>query len=267
VPRLPVKPTTTSVPSTPTETPNALQTLQAAFKEVDEQFQKMFRANIAYNVPKRMELEETIVIELLLKPSLYQEGLATQLVEGNNFLTSTAEAGQLATQMVEKSGLVTSTAKPGQPVTQGGQEVDVVTGNVIITPRMKAVLKSLKTGAFEVQELHDNAEQPISSLEATSWRWSITAKEPGAQTLELVISRLIKQGDNEYWREVEAYRADINVQVTAAQRFRSLDWKWFLGIIVTALLIPLFFRWYDTQRKVVDEPKQSKPPRRKNQKK
>jgi hypothetical protein len=46
-----------------------------------------------------------------------------------------------------------------------------------------------------------------------------------------------------------------------------LDWKWFLGIIVTALLIPLFFRWYDAQRKVVDEPKPSKPPRRKNQKK
>jgi LysM repeat protein len=264
VPRLPIRrPTATSALITLTATPNAIQTLQAAFNEVDRQFQESIRANIAYNVPKTMKLEETITIELLLKPSMYQEELATQLVEGNNFLTSTAEAGQLATQIVVGRGFLTSTAEPGQPVTEHGEEVAVVTGDVIITPRMKAVLRSLKPGAFEIQELHDSAEQPISSMDTTKWRWSVTAKELGEQSLEIEISRLIEQDNNEYWREVEAYRADINVQVTSSQWIKSLDWKWIIGILVTALLIPLFFRWYDRRKKEIDEHKQPKPSKQK----
>ena len=240
----------TNTPTTqiPTLTPNMTQTIQAVFDEVDTQFKESLRANIAYNVPKTMKLGEPITIELLLKPSQYQFEQATQLVEQNNFLTSTAEAGMLATKVIEEGGFLTSTAAPGQPVGKRGEEQKVITSDVIITPLMKAELKSLKSGVFEIQEFSSTV-QPIGSIDTTKWRWSITAKESGEQSLELVISRLIKQDDNEYWREVEAYRADINVQVTASMWFKSLDWKWILGILVTALFIPLFFRWYDLRQK------------------
>ena len=211
----------------------------AALKEVDQQFQESLRSNIAYNAPKTMKLDETITIELLLNPSLSQE--------------------QLATQLVERSDLLTSTMEPGQLLTEQGGEVEIVTGRVTITDRMKAVLKSQKLGAFEIQELHDSAEQPISSVNTSKWRWSVTSKEQGEQTLELILYRLIKYDDNEYWYEVEAYRADISVKVTVSQWLASLDWKWFLGILVTALLIPLFFRWHDRRKKKADEQKETRP--------
>jgi hypothetical protein len=231
--------TDTPMHRTQTVTPNLTETLQSAFNEVDRQFQDSVSSNIAYNAPKTMKLNETITVELLLNPSLSQEQLVTQLVERSDFLTSTAE--------------------PGKLVTEQGEEIDVVTSEVIITDRMKAVLRSRKSGAFEIQELHDNADQPVSSVDTTKWRWSVTAKEHGEQILELVVYRLIKYADKEYWREVETYKADINVRVTASQWLGSLDWKWIIGILATALIIPLFFRWYDRTRKIADEQKESTP--------
>ncbi len=240
-------PTNTPPLGEATSTPNPTQALNSAFNEVDRQFQEVLSANIVYNVPESMKREETITIELLLNPSMSQAQLATQLVERSSFLTSTAEAGKL--------------------VTKAGGNIEVITSAVEITDRMKAVLQSQKPGAFEIQELHDSADQPISATDTTKWRWSVTAKEEGEHTLELVLNRLVKYEGKEYWVEVQSYRADIKVRVTAMQWLESQDWKWLLGILLTALLIPLFFRWVDSRRKEAGEPVKSKPsgkkPRRK----
>jgi len=238
-------PTLTPPANTPTVTrtfiplTETLVALQNAFNDVDKRLRESLKAKIAYAPPRTMELEETVTIELLLNPSSSPQELITQLVERNDLLTSTAE--------------------PGQLLTKQGEKVDVVTSEISITDRMKAVLISQKKGAFEIQELHDNADQPISSFDTTKWRWSVTAKEPGEQTLELVIYRLIKYSNEDYWREVESYNSDINVRVGVSQRLKAFDWKWILGIMITALLIPLFFRIYDNRQKKADEPKESKP--------
>jgi hypothetical protein len=60
---------------------------------------------------------------------------------------------------------------------------------------------------------------------------------------------MIKYDGQEYWREVESYRADIEVEVTLGQRLLQLDWKWLLGIILSAILIPAFWRWIDKRDK------------------
>jgi hypothetical protein len=224
-------PTTTRTPTStiPSYTPNPTQTLLASFNEIDIQFQESLKSNIVYIAPETMRLDETVTIELLLNPSLSQE--------------------ELATQVVKRSGLATSTAEPGKLVTEERGEIVVVASEIEITNRMKAVLISQDPDAFTIQELHDSPEQTISSIDTTKWRWSVTAQEEGTKTLELVIYRLIKYEGQDYWHEVETYKANIIVKVTFGQRLKSLDWKWIIGIIVTLILIPLFWRWYDRRKK------------------
>jgi hypothetical protein len=156
-----------------------------------------------------MKLNETATIELLLNPSVEPAVLATQ-------------------------------------ITQAGE---VVTASVEITPRMKAVLLPQTQEAFFIQPLHDNAEQLISTTETTKWSWDVTAKLGGVHRLTLVIYRLITVDGSDNWRIVESYRSDIDVKVSMAQRFLMLDWKWIAGILLTALLIPAFWRWMDQRSK------------------
>jgi len=186
--------------------------LKRQLQEIDQSLAQSIKSSIAYNAPQAMKLNETATIELLLNPLVEPSTLATQLTEG----------GQVITAIIQ------------------------------ITPRMKAVLLPVPEGAFLIQPLHDNSEQLISTTESTKWSWDITAKEGGTNTLTLVVYRLITLDGIDNWRIVETYRSDINVEVTVAQRFLMLDWKWIVGIIVTALLIPSFWRWYD-QRKKEDE--------------
>ena len=161
-----------------TEIPNPTLTLQAAYKEVDRQFESLLKANIAFNKPEKIKLDIPVSIELILNPSVSESALATQLIERGNFVTSTAD--------------------PNLLLAPSGESVTIETSQIEITPRMKAVLLSQDPEAFTIKELHDSAEQVVSSVETTNWRWSVTAKKEGTQTLELVIYQLIKYDDKEF---------------------------------------------------------------------
>jgi LysM repeat protein len=230
------------------ETPNPTQTLQAAYNEVDKQFQSSMKSNIAYNKPESMRIGDTTVIELLLNPSSSEPDLAKQIAEHGEFVTSTAE--------------------PAQFFSQYGEEVTIETSSIEITDRMKATLISLDPEAFVVQELHDSPDQVISAVDTTKWRWSITAKVEGTKSLNLIMYRLIKYQDKEYWREVETYKADIVVEVAPVDPTKSVDWKWLIGIILTMIVIPAFWRWFDNRRNT-DQPFKKKKPgaRKRNTKK
>jgi hypothetical protein len=212
------------------------------FKQVDAELKRALQGNFQYTAPSAMKLNETFTIELLLNPSL--------------------SADELATQIVENSGLVTSTAEPGKLLTSGGGEVKVVGRELEITPLMKVVLLAEDPQGFLIQPLHDNEVQIVGKNNTTTWRWLITAKKAGTQKLILIIYRQVKLDEEAYWRDVETYRADINVNVTFAQWLGSLDWKWIAGVLVTALLIPAFWRWIDQRRKRNEE-----APKPKHQKK
>lgn len=235
--------------SAPTQMPNPTQTLQAVFNDINSQFKNSFKANIAFNKPKQMKKGETTSVELLLEYA--DKALSTQTVP-------------LATQLVERGGFATSTADPDMLIAPSGASVTIETSQIEITPRMKAVLISQDSEAFTVLAMHDNAEQIVSTLENTTWRWSITAKKEGQHTLELVIYQLVKYDGTEHWPEVATYKADIVVEVTAADWLKSLDWYWIAGFIVTLVgAIVSIWKWLDERKKKAAESKPSAPVRRK----
>lgn len=142
-------------------------------------------------------------------------------------LSPTMSAPELATQL----------PSPGEPIT----------ATVEITPRMKAVLLTANE-AFLLQPIHDSPEQVISTSETTRWAWLVTARKTGLQKVTLVLYRLVIFEGKEYWREVQTYRADINVNVTWGQRLQTIDWKWILGLVLTSFIIPAIKQWLDSRK-------------------
>lgn len=223
-------PTLTLTPAL--STPNPTLTLQAAFEEINKQFDNGLKSNIAFNKPSQMKVDETTSIELILHPSLSKAELADQLAEQNSFIPSTAS--------------------PNSYLGPNGEINTIETSQIEITTRMKAVLLSRDPAAFTITVMHDNAEQVVSSVDTTTWRWSVTAKKKDLQTLVLVIYQLVKFDGKEFWHEVETYRADIVVEVNISSWFKSLDWKW----IASAILIPLIvaaWSWWRNQKKKAEE--------------
>jgi hypothetical protein len=192
-----------------TETPIEPSAIEQQLAEIDQALKQSLTASIAYNAPSTMELDESATIEFLLNPAISPETLATHVTE---------------------SGKVVKTS-------------------IEITSRMKAVLKSQEQDAFEIQPLHDNAEQIISGTETTKWSWFVTAKKAGLHRLTIVIYRLVKFEGQDYWREVESYKADIDVKVTFVQRIQEFDWKWIAGIVITLIGIPALWRYIDNRKK------------------
>ena len=181
--------------------------LDEQMAQIDSVLRQTLSASIAYNKPESMNLDQTVTIELLLNPSLSPEALSTQVTE----------TGQVASTSIQ------------------------------ITPRMKALLVANDATAFVIQPIHDNPEQLVSSTDTTRWAWLVTAKEGGTQRLTLVIYRLVKYEGQDYWREVEAYKADIDVKVTFIQRMQAFDWKWIAGIVITLIGIPALWRYIDNR--------------------
>ena len=168
--------------------------------EIDEFLSQSVQSSLAYNVPARMALNETVTLELLMNPSLAPTQLAGQVGE------------------------------PGQ----------VVTAGIEITPLMKADLIPRDREALTVQPLHADSVQPISALDTTRWAWLVTGKKSGSQRVLLVVYRLVKFEGKEYWREVESYRAEINVEVTFGQWLGSTGWKWLVALILVASSLFVF---------------------------
>ncbi len=193
----------------PTPTAGGPMTLEEQLAQIDHQLSQSMSSSFAYNSPEKMTLNDSATIELLMNPSMTAEQLGGQ---------------------VQESGAVT-------------------TGSIDITPEMKAQLIAQDPDAFIIRALHDDPVQVISAESNTRWAWIITAKKSGAQKLTLIIYRLIKYQGQDSWREVTTYQSDIAIQVTFTQWLQSLDWKWVGGIVITALLIPAFWRFVDSRKK------------------
>jgi hypothetical protein len=235
--------TDTSTPVV-TKTPNLTQTMQALFGGIDIQFENLPKGNIAFSKPEKMKKNETASVELRLSTFLSPSTLATQLVSQSNF--------------------VTSTANPNVLVDPNGENVFIDVSQIDITPRMKAVLLPQDSEAFMVTAMHDNAEQVVSSVETTAWRWSVTAKKEGSQTLELIIYQLVKYDGKEFWHEVETYKANIVVEVTPLDQLKSLDWKWIAGFILTFVGSVLgILSWQSNRKKKAEEEKPIQSPKKK----
>ena len=194
----------TSPPNQPEEL-----SLQQQFQAIDQSLSNAMQSSMAYNSPDKMQLDETLTIELLINPSKAPTELQNQVTESGTVVTATIE----------------------------------------ITPHMRAELTAADQDAFLVQPIHTDPEQLIGSTETTRWAWQITAKKGGTQKLTLVVYRLVNFEGKEYWREVQTYKSDIDVNVSFAQQLKLLDWKWIVGTILTAIIVPAFWRWLDNRQK------------------
>ena len=181
----------------------------SGLESIDNILQSAVMGHIAYNAPTTMQLEQTVDIQLLLSPSASPEDLKKQIVE----------AGQ------------------------------ITEAELLVTPLMKAELKSDNPQVFVIQPFHDNAEQVVLTDASTEWRWSITAKKSGDQVLTLTLFRQVQYNGQTYWRMLEAYKNKIHIYVSVEQRLQYFDWKWLVGILLTTLLIPAIWRFIDQRNK------------------
>jgi hypothetical protein len=239
-----LEPTLTFSPTNTIAALNPTEALRAAFEEVDKQFANSLKGNIAFIKPIQMKLDETTRIELILNPSVPEPTLAATLVGG--------------------SGLVTSTADPNIYISPSGGRFALETERIEITPRMKAVLLSEEPEAFIIVQMNDDPEKVVGSANTTSWRWLITAKKKGSQTLYLVIYRLVMVDNEDFWHEVETYKANIVVKVTVTKWIESLDWKWVVGIIVAFVgSIAAVLSWLSGRNKKAGEETPVQTPKKK----
>ena len=67
--------------------------------------------------------------------------------------------------------------------------------------------------------------------------------------LELTLYRQIQYDGQAYWRMVETYKNTIHITVSAKQQLLQFDWKWLVGILLTAILVPALWRFIDLRKK------------------
>jgi len=197
----------------PTES-DAKEIFDVDFATIDRELNSAARASVAYNAPKEMNLGASETVELLINHSISEKQLVKQLASFDGY---------------------------------------AILGEAEITPKMKAELISQNEDAFSVRPIHDDPLQLVGGSETTRWSWIVTPRKRGEQTLTIVLYRVVKYEDEDYWREVETYRSDVDVKVTFLGQIQALDWKWIIGILVTALLIPGFWRWYDQRKKQTEQ--------------
>jgi hypothetical protein len=188
--------------------------VEEQLEQIDKLLGQSIRSSIAYNVPDKVTLDNTVTIELLLDPSVSPTQLAGQLTQ----------SGEVVTAMIE------------------------------ITPMMKAALIPQNQEALAIQPIHADAVQLVSTVDTTRWAWLVTGKKSGPQKLVLVIYRLIKFEGQEYWREVQSYQAEINVEVTFEQRAQSLGWIWVAGALLAIFLMVVLWRGYQQSRPPSERP-------------
>ncbi len=170
----------------------------AALDQVDAALRATLQGSLAFNAPTDIALDDTTTVTLLLSPTLSEAELQQAL----------------------------GTAEP------------VISAAVAVTPRMRAELVASPAEAFEIQPVHADAEQLLSTVEPTTWAWNVTAHQEGRHRLTLSVYRLVTVDGRDYWRQV-AYTRDVDVTVSFVQRLALLDWKWIVGLVVTGIAVPI----------------------------
>jgi len=104
-------------------------------------------------------------------------------------------------------------------ITKSGHELEQeiieeglrVHAEVRVSEQMEAHL----TGdAFEITPVTKSARQPVSSREATEWRWDVRAKRFSSQRLHLSLDAIIEINGKELSRGIRVFDRDIKVRVT-----------------------------------------------------
>jgi hypothetical protein len=110
---------------------------------------------------------------------------------------------------------------------------------VEITPEMQAELWADDPDAFDIHPYHADARQLVSNQEPTEWKWAITARKGGLQTLNLTLHRVVKYDGKDHWRKLQEYETTIQVKVTFRKWLAGLDWKFLVATAIAVLGLPV----------------------------
>lgn len=184
------------------------------FNDVDAALEESVTGNIAYNTPDAMQLGDTVNIEVLLSPVQSGEELARQI----------GVPGELAFTELQ------------------------------VTDRMRATLQGADPDAFRIRPLQSDADQLVSTVEATSWRWSVEALEPGSQQLILIVERFVELDGEAYLRPVKSFQNTITIRVTAGQWVRRGGWMWLLAAVAVPAVGLVAFVMNRRRRRPLPDP-------------
>jgi hypothetical protein len=118
---------------------------------------------------------------------------------------------------------------------------------------MQAKLFSEDPQAFEIQPLHNNAVQFLDTNTTVKWQWVIKAKKAGVYNLIFAIYQQAITNDIANWHTIEAKRRVVQVNVTLAQKFLFLDWKWIAVVLIALVVIPVSLVWYARRKSNLEE--------------
>lgn len=106
--------------------------------------------------------------------------------------------------------------------------------NITVTQKMKVILKGKGEGTFIIDPLTDDV-QPIIGQRTTTWKWIVTPKKSGEQSLILTVYLVISSDSGETIRYVDELEEEIEVEINPSYFFEN-NWQWLIGTAVTILL-------------------------------
>jgi hypothetical protein len=186
--------------------------LDAALLEVDNFLQSLPLGSVAFHVPTTMHVDEAYIVHFV--------------VSGGK---TTEELQQGLRQKLE-----------GNPEVAGGQAQ--------ISPRMKATLTGHN---FEIDPITPET-QPVGMQSETEWRWAVTPKRGGKQSLHLTLDAIVLLWGDATPRAIRTFDNNIEVQVSWQRRagdFLKNNWQWLWSVVVVPLALWLWPKLQSRKRR------------------
>jgi len=207
----------------------------------DQKVKNMFKANIAFDAPKTMELENTVFINLILSFKKTETELIDDLV-----VKKRNEGGEI----IE--------TKQGKFIADiSNSEVTFKSSRINVSSKMKAELLGKNFKVLSITAM----EQVITHKDETEWKWEITPLKTGIQFLHLKLTAIFSTDTNQAERSLEPYSRRIDVKITSSYKRMSLfisnNWQW-----VGSTLTTIFVAWYTVY--LTKKRNKNKPKRKKN---
>ncbi len=169
------------------------------FLAIDNLLKSLRAANIAFNAPDKMQIDERYDIHLVLSSSQSIDELQAELKR-----------------------------RIGENKRLEGYEVR-------ITPRMEARLTGQN---FKIEAVTPET-QAISTHEMTEWQWDVKPERGGKQVLHLTLNALVYVQNTSTPRTIRSFDRTIEVQVSrrrlVSDWFRD-NWYW-IGTVIVPLVI------------------------------
>jgi hypothetical protein len=191
-----------------TAAPSASAGLTNALEEVDATLKKLDLGDIAFKVPERLPLRQHATVVLLLSP--------------------TQNAPQLTATLRQETAV--------------GEKVESAE-RIQISGLMQAKLAG---PAFEIRAITPEEPQMVSRTELTEWKWDVTPKQPGQQSLHLTINAIVKFDGANHPRTIRSFDRTIQVEVPAGFSLVSglAKQKWMIIALMALAIVALgFLSW------------------------